>query len=179
LGFICDVGDTSQTTRYFFKTHQHGPTKDNPNSVKPPDTKELFIYKFLTNIGIGPDVNFIISSRDSKGTIYIATRDCHVTLLSRLTKDTMNTKALVQINLISRILCLCDCATNSSNCGEVNGKPIIVDFRIEKQSGVYYKSDILNQFYQGNEEFDSVLMAEAVGIPQEQKSVYLRDSLKE
>jgi hypothetical protein len=91
----------------------------------------------------------------------------------------MNTKALVQINLISRILCLCDCATNSSNCGEVNGKPIIVDFRIEKQSGVYYKSDILNQFYQGNEEFDSVLMAEAVGIPQEQKSVYLRDSLKE
>jgi hypothetical protein len=57
---------------------------------------------------------------------------------------------------------------------------MIVDFRIEKQSGGYFKSDILNKFYQGNGEFNySGLMAEAVGIPQEQKSLFLRDSLQE
>ena len=92
----------------------------------------------------------------------------------------MNTKALVQLDLISRILCLRDCATNSSNCGQVNDEPMIVDFRIEKQSGGYFKSDILNKFYQGNGEFNySGLMTEAVGIPQEQKSLFLRDSLQE
>ena len=179
-GFTCDISDGSQTTRYFIKTHQYGPTEDNLKSMQPPDTKELFIYKLLQNIGIGPDVHFIVPSHGSRLTIYIATKDCHLTLLSQLTKDTMNTKALVQLDLISRILCLRDCATNSSNCGQVNDKPMIVDFRIEKQSGGYFKPDILNKFYQGNGEFNySGLMAEAVGIPQDQKSLFLRNSLQE
>ena len=177
-GFICDISDGGQTTRYFIKTHQYGPTEDNPKSLKPPDTKELFIYQFLNHLGIGPDVHFI--AHGSKMTIYIATKDCHLTLLSQLTKDTMNTKALIQLDLISRILCLRDCATNSSNCGQVNDKPMIVDFRIEKQSGGYFKWDILDKFYQGNGEFNySGLMAEAVGIPQDQKSLFLRTSLQE
>jgi hypothetical protein len=153
-GFICDISDGSQTTRYFIKTHQFGPTEDNPKILKPPDTKELFIYQFLNHLGIGPDVHFIVPSHSSKMIIYVATKDCHITLLSQLTKDTMNTKALVQLDLISRILCLRDCATNSSTCGQVDGKPMIVDFRIEKQSGGYFKSDILNMFYQGNGEFN-------------------------
>ena len=89
----------------------------------------------------------------------------------------MSTKALVQLDLISRILCLRDCATNPSNCGQVNDKPMIVDFRIEKQSGGYVKSE---KFYQGNGEFNySGLMVDAIGIPQEEKLCILRDSLKE
>jgi hypothetical protein len=40
---------------------------------------------------------------------------------------------------------------------------MIVDFRIEKQSGGYVKSDILNKFYEGNGEVnDSEMMALAV-----------------
>ena len=180
IGFICDISDGSHTTRYFIKTHQYGPTEDNLKSSQPPDTKELFIYKFLYRLGIGPDVHLIVPSHGSKMTIYIATKDCHLTLLSQLTKDTVNTKALVQLDLISRILCLRDCATNSSNCGQLNGKPMIVDFRIEKQSGGYFKSDILDKFYQGNGEFNySGLMAEAVGISQDQKLLFLRNSLQE
>ena len=180
IGFICDISDGGQTTRYYIKTHQYGPTEDNLKSMQPPDTKEMFIYKLLHHIGIGPEVHFIVPSHGSKMTIYIATKDCHLKLLSQLTKDTMNTKALVQLDLISRILCLRDCTTNSSNCGQVNYKPMIVDFRIEKQSGGYIKSDILNKFYQGNGESNySGLMAEAVGIPQEQKSLFLIDSLQE
>ena len=172
-------GDGNQTTRYFIKTHQHGPTQDNPKSLKPPDSKEMLIYKFLQNIGIGPDVHFIVPSHGSKMTIYIATKDCHLALLSQLTKETANIKALVQLDLISRILCLRDCATNTSNCGQVGGKPMIVDFRIENQSGGYFKSDIVDRFYDGNGEFNySGLMALAVGITQEEKACILRESLQ-
>ena len=112
-------------------------------------------------------------------TVYIATKDCHLTLLSQLATETANMKALVQLDLISRILCLGDCVTNSSNCGQVNGKPMIVDFRIEKEYGGYVKSDILNKFYQGNGDFnDSKLMALTVSIPQQEKLCILKESLQ-
>jgi hypothetical protein len=152
-GFICDVSNGTQSVRYYIKTHQYGLTEDNVKSIKPPDTKELFVYKLLHHIGIGPQAHFIIPSRGTKKTIYIATMDCHLALLSQLTKDTANNNALLQLDLISRILCLSDCATNSSNCGQVDGKAMIVDFRIEKQSLGYAKEDILDKFYEGNSEF--------------------------
>jgi len=145
-GFICDVNNGTQTVRYYIKTHQCGPTEDNVKSIKPPDTKELFVYKLLNHIGIGPQVHFIIPSHGTKKTIYIATKDCHLVLLSNLTKDTADNNALLQLDLISRILCLRDCATNSSNCGQFGERAIIVDFRIEKQSWGYFKEDILDKF---------------------------------
>ena len=145
-GFICDVSNGTQTARYYIKTHQHGPTEDNAKSMQHPDTKELFVYKLLHYIGIGPHVHFIIPSHGAKRTIYIATKDCHLVLLSSLTKDTANNTALLQLDLISRILCLRDCTTNSSNCGQVGEKAMIVDFRIEKQSWGYAKPDILTKF---------------------------------
>jgi hypothetical protein len=132
--------------------------------LKPPNTKELFIYKLLQNIGIGPEAHFIIPTHGSTLTIYIATKDCHIRLLSQLTKESANIKALVQLDLISRVLCLRDCASKTSNCGQVaNGKPMIIDFRIEKQSGGYAKPDILESFYRGNGEFNySGLMEHAL-----------------
>jgi hypothetical protein len=178
-GFTCDISDGNQTTRYFIKTHQHGPSEDNPKSLKPPDTKELFIYRFLYYLEIGPDVHFIIPTHGSKVTTYIASKDCHLTLLSHLTNDTVCMKSLVQLDLISRILCLRDCTTNYSNCGQVNGKPMIVDFRIERQSGGYVKSDIIEKFCEGNGEFNySGLMALTVGVPREEKICILRESLQ-
>jgi hypothetical protein len=53
-GFTCDVSDGTPSVRYFIKTHQYGPTEDNVKSIKPPDRKELFVYKLLHHIGIGP-----------------------------------------------------------------------------------------------------------------------------
>ena len=179
-GFTCDVSNETQTIRYYIKTHQHDQTEDNPKSVKRPDMKELFIYQFLNHIGIGPHVHFICPSHGSKMTIYIATKECHLTLLSQLTKDTVIMKALLQLDLISRILCLRDCTTNSSNCGLVKCKPMIVDFLIEKQSNGYVKLDIMDKFYEGNGEFNYTgLMSLAVGIPQEEKLCILKESLQE
>ena len=81
-GFTCDVSNGTHSVRYYIKTHQYGPTEDNVKSIQPPDTKELFVYKFLHHIGIGPQAHFIISSHGTKKTVYIATMDCHLVLLS-------------------------------------------------------------------------------------------------
>jgi hypothetical protein len=180
-GFTCDVNNGTQSARYYIKTHQYGPTEDNVKSMKPPDTKELFVYKLLNHIGIGPQAHFIIPSHGTKKTtIYIATKDCHLVLLSNLTKDTANNNALLQLDLISRILCLRDCATNSSNCGQVGDAAMIVDFRIEKQSWGYVKADILDKFYEGNSEFHySGLMATAVKTPHAVKMDIMKKSLQE
>ncbi|MCX6116511.1 MAG: hypothetical protein NT027_03145 [Proteobacteria bacterium] len=179
-GFTCDVNNGTHFARYYIKTHQYGPTEDNVKSIKPPDTKELFVYKLLNHIGIGPQAHFIIPSHGTKKTIYIATKDCHLVLLSNLTKDTANNNALLQLDLISRILCLRDCATNSSNCGQVGETAMIVDFRIEKQSWGYVKADILDKFYEGNSEFHySGLMATAVKTPHAVKMDIMKKSLQE
>ena len=179
-GFTCDVNNGTQSVRYYIKTHQYGPTEDNVKSIKPPDTKELFVYKLLNHIGIGPQAHFIIPSHGTKKTIYIATKDCHLVLLSNLTKDTANNTALLQLDLISRILCLRDCATNSSNCGQVGETAMIVDFRIEKQSRGYFKADILDKFYEGNSEFNySGLMATAVKTHHAVKMDIMKKSLQE
>jgi hypothetical protein len=90
----------------------------------------------------------------------------------------MNIKALVQLDVISGILCLYDITTNSSNCGQVGDQPIIVDFEIETQAGGYVKLKILHGFYQGNGEYKySGLMATAVGIPEQEKVDILKTSL--
>jgi hypothetical protein len=58
---------------------------------------------------------------------------------------------------------------------------MIVDFRIEKQSGGYIKADILEKFYEGNSEFHySGLMATAVvETPPAVKMDIMRKSLHE
>ncbi|KAK5665932.1 hypothetical protein QVD99_007556 [Batrachochytrium dendrobatidis] len=179
-GFTCNVNNGTQSVCYYIKTHQYGSTEDNIKSIKPPDTKELFVYKILHHIGIGPQAHFIIPSRGTKKTIYIATKDCHLVLLSSLIKNTANNNALLQLDLISRILCLRDCADNTSNCGQVGETPMIVDFRIEKQSQGYAKLDILDKFYEGNSEFHySGLMEIAIKTTNTVKMDIMNKSLQE
>jgi hypothetical protein len=90
-----------------------------------------------------------IASHGAKKTIYIVTHECHLVSLSNLTRDTANNNALAQLDLISHILCLRDCTTNFSPCGQVGEKAMIVDFRIETQSWGYAKADILDKFCEG------------------------------
>ena len=180
-GFICRVNNGTQTVRYYIKTHQSGPTQSNVQSMGPPDTKEMFIYTILHYIGLGPLPYFIIPIHGTKKTLYIATKDCELVLLSHLTNDTVINKALLQLDLISRILCLRDCATNSSNCGQVKGKAMIVDFRIENQPFGYAKPDILDNFYAGNGEYQysGLMRAAVLDTPNAEKLVIMKDSLVE
>ena len=129
---------------------------------------------------MGPEVHLIIPFHGTKRTLYIATKEVSIKLLSHLTQETFTTKALIQLDLISRILCLRDCTTNGSNCGQVGDHPMIIDFRIEKQSNGYYKTDILDGFYGGNGEFNYIgLMKTATSLARDEKLEILKQSLKE
>ncbi|EPZ33030.1 Putative 5-3 exonuclease domain-containing protein [Rozella allomycis CSF55] len=113
-------------------------------------------------------------------TLYIASKEVSIQLLSQLTEKTFHSKPLIQLDLISRILCLRDCTTNGSNCGLVNNKPMIIDFSIEKQSNGYFKPDILNGFYEGNGEFNYLgLMKTATSLAPGEKLNILKQSLQE
>ena len=160
-GFSCVVyPDTPRETRYFVKTHQYGPASGSQKGIRCPNLKEVFVYKLLQYIGIGPEADFVFPY-GSQSTLYIVTKEVKLLLLSELT--TANKTALLQIDLISRILCLRDCATNASNCGQVGERPMIIDFLIETQSGGYFKQDVLEKFYEGNGEFNYLgLMRSAV-----------------
>ena len=101
-------------------------------------------------------------------------------LVAGLSKDTVNNVALLQLDLISKILCLTDCADNSSNCGQVGEKAMIVDFRIKTSTQGYVKADILDKFYEGNSEFHYTgLMKAAVGTPNDAKMEVIKKSLEE
>ncbi|KAJ3402330.1 hypothetical protein HDV05_008596, partial [Chytridiales sp. JEL 0842] len=87
-----------------------------------------------------------------------------------------------EMYILRFVLCLRDCTTNTSNCGLLaDGKPMIIDFRIENQFGGYFKSDILAKFTEGNGEFNyKGLMATAMHrVPQREKLEIMKESLDE
>ena len=99
-------------------------------------------------------------------------------MLSDLKAENANLRALLQLDLISRILCLRDCVTNSSNCGQLGENPIIVDFRIESSTS-YFKRDILGDFHKGHGEFNYIgLMSDPVRSSTEVKLSVLHESLQ-
>jgi hypothetical protein len=178
-GFICTVFNGSEKTRYYIKTHQNGPTETNIKSLFPPDLKEIFVYKLLYSIGLGPEVHIMIPFPGSKMSVYFASTECPITLLSKLYLDTYNLTALIQLDLISRILCIQDSTSNPDNCGQVGDKPMIIDFRIQSQNS-YVKSDILQRFYAGNGEFNYTgLMAQTIQLSQNEKLQILKQSLND
>ena len=157
-GVVALVG----SLKYYVKTHQHGPTLSNPRSVARPDVKEVFIYTLLELMGVGPRVHFILPIHGLEVTLYIATEETLFVHLNDLTENTASITGLLELDLIARILCLSDCTTNGSNCGQAAGNPVVVDFRIMERED-YGKSDIYNRFLRGNQEYNyTSLMLTAV-----------------
>eukprot|EP01041_Mallomonas_annulata_P011197 gene11197-23388_t len=161
----CSVNENGTTTRYFIKSHQNGPTRPTSISIYPegstaaPDIKEPFVYKVLELIGVGPEVHFIVPTQDTKKTLYIATKYCDLVMLKDLTPETANTRALLQLDLLGRILVLKDCTTNWANCGQVDDRPMIVDFQVVPSKWIrqrifsFYKPDLLKEFLSGDIEY--------------------------
>jgi hypothetical protein len=187
IGLTCDVKNGSQTVRYFVKTHHYRATllsrwrwNSDVKCIEPPDTKELFVYKILHLIGMGPQAHFAIPLKGAKRTVHVATMDCHLISLSNLIKYTACDDALLHLDLIARILCLCDCATNCLNCGRVGERAMIVDFRIEKRNGGYFQADIRDKFCDLNSDFHvSKEMPATVKKPQVSNLDSLKKSLQD
>ena len=58
--------------------------------------------------------------------------------------------AFMKLPILPRMCFSGSLATNPSNCGQVNDKPMIVDFRIDSRYNGYGKSDILEAIYKGD-----------------------------
>jgi len=164
FGFICDVktgpkkGPTTTTTRYYVKTHQDGPNSSHTVSAFAPDCKEVFLYKLLEAIEMGPEPYFIVpNGKRKKGrdrSLYIATKEVDIVLMENLTDEEANLDALLKIDLFCRISRVYDCKENFDNFGQLRKtrEPMIVDFKIttESDNGNYRLPYIAEKFLEGN-----------------------------
>lgn len=142
IGKIVEITDLTndKSITYYVKTHQNGSNlkKYEENLL---DIKEIYIYKLLYNLDIGPEVHWF-KSLEFKKTIYIATRKLDNNCL-----DIEN--EIIKIDIITRILMLNDVMCNKSNVLQINDKGYIIDFRIQKIVNIknpYLYDEIYNSF---------------------------------
>lgn len=123
--------------KYHIKTHENGRSIHNKYS-RLCNPRELFVYEFLKYIDLGPQVVRFYYERDYLKDVYIATKDidiqdigdknsfrtfdfdCNDTdFVNCFTKDEVYIKALVYLELVSKMLCISDINNNLSNFGFV------------------------------------------------------------
>ncbi len=151
--------------KYYIKTHQNG-TQEQSRSTKKSsqavDPKEIFMYKVLEFIGIGPEVHFFGDPK-IRGNCYIATKDAggeknefftyrELRDNKKINKnDEYVIKGLTIADILSRIFNITDVIDNKSNFGFVDQKIKIIDFLCPRRYNVSYKiNDIFLGFLQGN-----------------------------
>lgn len=141
---IIDLFNNYETI-YYLKTHQDGSTYLSSTKYHL-DIKELYIYKLLYNLNIGPEVHWF-GLDISSNSIYIATKE--------LTNNDLDEKEIIKLDIITRILRLNDVMSNKSNILQHNDKKgYIIDFRILKIIGrknPYLYDNIYDSFINGNE----------------------------
>lgn len=119
-----------QETMYNVKCHHFG-SSINSAKGRSPDIKELFVYRLLQLINVGPEAQFILPSvtTGSKTSMYIATkwRDDFVSLAS-VEEEDVSEEILVQITLLGTFLFVDD--LHSDNCGYWKGtkNAAVIDF---------------------------------------------------
>lgn len=135
----------NNTEKYFIKTHQYGSTTHS-GTKGPLDIKELYIYKLLYNIGLGPECHWFVHE-SFPSSVYIMTKELYI---SDITID----RELIKLDLICRILCLNDVVTNVSNITQhTDNKAYILDFRNDKilsSKNPYIYNEIYESFVKGN-----------------------------
>ena len=155
------TNEYNNTYTYFIKTHQHG-SRSTRKSTTTLDPKEIFIYKLLEQLKIGPQVEFFYNSH-SKGGFYIATRDAGEKIQKKFftykkykdeKKDLQKIIEPVALtDIFARIFCLQDVTTNDGNFGFVEHENSIdtkiIDFEV-KSSASYQTNGIFDGFKSGN-----------------------------
>lgn len=165
---------------YFIKTHQNGSTSQGGDVTAGIDLKELFVYKALENMHLGPKVHFFTTGLSAQNGFYIATRGFPFSKSANKQKhkffytysrfaeerklvettalpsvDSQVVHGLAMIDIISRIFKLSDVATNDGNFGfALRAEKIkvkIIDFRVGMSGDVYtYAEGLLQGFLVGN-----------------------------
>ncbi|KAE9546827.1 hypothetical protein FO519_009961, partial [Halicephalobus sp. NKZ332] len=98
-------------TKYNVKCHHFGSSTTAPKGSFP-DIKEIFCYKLLELLGVGPAVQFILPSvlKGNKTFVYIATkwRDDFIPLSDLKNEEDINVEALVQLLLLNVLFFISD-----------------------------------------------------------------------
>ena len=163
----------SLSTTYYVKTHQFGPTNKSPHDKSSlPDVKEWPRSRGCISFSLHPAIN--------ERMVYICTKGVDIVLLgslANLPNNSINYPALVEIDLISRILCLSDKTTQTSNVGLVNNEAMIIDFRINSRT-TFVQSDIVSKYFNSEYNFkDDSLMNIAMNISEKDKITIAKNSL--
>jgi len=146
-GCACILKLPTSMERFFVKTYQDGPTSSGGSSKRPPNAREILVYKFLESIGIGGEAHFIVGTDGSTRSLYIGTKEVDYVNLSKLSDDT-DIRPLIIIDYLVRVLRITDVGSNASNCGvDAFGRPVIIDFKIEEAgSFVISDSELIDYF---------------------------------
>ena len=175
-----DEKKQNREVSYFIKTHQHGSnSRDSGVSAGNVDLKELFVYRALEKMGLGPKAHFFSTPFSTQNGFYIATRGfpfsksvekqkgklfyiygqfeqakklVEIKDLASVDKGVIH--GLTMIDIISRVFKLGDVATNAGNFGfAYSGDKIkckIVDFRVGTWGDYKYIDGLLQGFIKGN-----------------------------
>lgn len=118
-------------TKYNLKCHHYGSSSGSAKRQSP-DIKELYGYKLLELIEVGPHVEFVLPNEltGSTTSMYIATKwNGSFTPVSRMGEEDASAEVLVQILLLGTVLQVND--LHADNCGMWGDtkEVAIVDFR--------------------------------------------------
>uniref|UniRef100_A0AC35GJ19 Uncharacterized protein n=1 Tax=Panagrolaimus sp. PS1159 TaxID=55785 RepID=A0AC35GJ19_9BILA len=133
-GVIASVTYAGGSTTFYVKTHWTGLATSYTPDIPPPDLKEIFIYEFLNNIDVCPEVHFVLPyAGTGNKAIYIATQSIpdfdDIYRFDKINPQGNTVpQILVQIHTLACLLRLSD--LHKKNCGFVGNDLKIVDFTI-------------------------------------------------
>ncbi|KAF1747746.1 hypothetical protein GCK72_024212 [Caenorhabditis remanei] len=110
----------NEETKFNIKCHHFGPSNSSAHGQSP-EINEIYCYKLLELIHVGPQVQFIIPKRftGSKLSLYIVTRwEDDFIPLSGNTEEAVGVDVLVQILLLGTFLFIDDLHSKNCECDE-------------------------------------------------------------
>ena len=112
-----------------------------------PDLRELFVYRLLEMIKIGPEVHFLPNVHHSSFGLYIATKDVVFFKRALEARTIISNECKLQLDLLRRIFYLTD--LHSANYGLDGDKNLcIVDFQVDHHT----KSADVKEYLHGDRE---------------------------
>uniref|UniRef100_A0A1I7U2J0 Ubiquitin-like domain-containing protein n=1 Tax=Caenorhabditis tropicalis TaxID=1561998 RepID=A0A1I7U2J0_9PELO len=165
--FICrfeprpeDLGGTRNNTLVFVKLHNekeetkynlkchHFESSSDSTVGQPPDIKELFGYKLLELIQVGPHAEFVIPNNLYTTSMYIATKwNENFIPLSKIKEEELSAEILVQILLLGTILQISD--LHPQNCGMWGDTKDVAIVDFQPRPRILYP-DIVRAFLNNN-----------------------------
>ncbi|CAI5456344.1 unnamed protein product [Caenorhabditis angaria] len=145
LAFVRIHGE-DLVSKYYIKCHHFGPDKSWGH---PPDINELYCYKLMELIGVGPKCHIVtpIINSGTKTSVYIATNwEDNFELMEQVIREnSLTADMVVQLVLLRLLLFIAD--LHLQNCGVWKGtiNTAIVDF--EPKNEITIHDDIKAEFF--------------------------------